>query len=380
MSEIPGVALLTGDAATVLATLGAASVQVCVTSPPYFQLRDYKVAGQIGLEATPGQFIAALVATFGEVRRVLRDDGTLWVNLGDSYGPDKQLLLIPHRFAIAMQDDGWYLRQDIVWAKPACMPESVRDRCTRSHEYIFMFAKQPRYYYDAEAIAQPAVKGAAGSTFTEGKTGINGMGRVGQGERVDNPTRNRRSVWSDISPEPSGDEHYAAYPTRLPELCLLAGSSPTACGACGSPWQRVAETERWNDREERRAEASGWVPRPGRTTEKNAQQRIHNTNGQTSGVRVLGHGWVPTCACPPDDSGRGVVLDPFSGSGSTGVAALRNGRRYVGIDLSTAYQEIATRRLTRAHYEAAYGVRHESERPVDGQIPLFAAGGAAHGN
>ena len=172
-----------GDCRTILASLPAQSARTCVTSPPYFGLRDYGVAGQIGLEATVEAYVAELVAVFREVRRVLTDDGTLWLNLGDSYAanrsyqvtdnkhrdvgndmpmrvPDglkpKDLIGIPWRVAFALQADGYYLRQDIVWAKPNPMPESVTDRCTKSHEYLFLLSKRPRYYYDAAAIAEPA--------------------------------------------------------------------------------------------------------------------------------------------------------------------------------------------------------------------------------
>ena len=414
---IPGVDLLPGDAAAVLAGMAAGSVQCCVTSPPYFQLRRYLEDGhpdgalEIGQEATPREFVAALVAVFGAVRRVLRDDGTLWVNIGDSYGSGevgrhdsvqgreidgkrvtsksttrqhcnvstavrpKSLLLIPHRFAIAMGDDGWICRQDLCWSKPAPMPESVQDRCTRSHEYVFMFTKQPRYYYDAAAIAQPVEHPNRSGTNPShvGMMTAHARDRRREPDQPINtagPTRNRRSVWADIPPEPSGAEHYAAYPTRLPELCLLAGSSPTACGGCGSPWRRVVEVEK--------------APRGDSFGGKKIGDYDHGQAGSPymATVRSTTTGWAPTCACPPDDTGRCTVLDPFSGSGSTGVAALRNGRRYIGIDLKDEYHDIARRRLTKAHYETAYGVRHERERVADGQLPMFASivGGGADGD
>ena len=377
VGAIPGVDLLTGDAAAVLAGMDAGSAQCCVTSPPYFQLRDYGHPDQLGMEATPRAFVAALVAVFGAVKRVLRDDGTLWVNLADSYGPNKQMQLIPHRFAIAMQEDGWICRMDNVWAKSSAMPESCTDRCTRSHEYIFMFTKQPRYYYDAAAIAQPSVTNDPRRPHTsEGARSLDGRETWHSGERRDGSdfsTRNRRSVWADIPPEPSGAEHYAAYPTRLPELCLLAGSSPTACGGCGSPWRRVVERVKHGPPVDYEGK---WQGESGQSSGRRilANVRAARAAGNAhdapfSGPRTTG--WAPTCTCPPDDTGRCTVLDPFSGSGSTGVAALRNGRRYIGIDLKDEYHAIARRRLERAHYETTYGVRHERERVADGQLPMF---------
>lgn len=144
--------ILVGDCLNLLRQMPDQTVHCCVTSPPYFALRDYGVEGQIGLERNFHEFLAALIEVFREVRRVLRDDGTLWLNVGDSYGPDKKLLGQPWRLAFALQDDGWYLRQDIIWHKPNPMPESVRDRCTKAHEYLFLLSKSPRYHFDHEAI------------------------------------------------------------------------------------------------------------------------------------------------------------------------------------------------------------------------------------
>lgn len=219
--------LLTGDALTMLRTLPDASVQVCVTSPPYWGLRDYGMAGQLGAEKLPSEYVGRLVAIFVEVRRVLRDDGTFWLNIGDSYtsgnrtwrDPDKKnhargmserattppglrpknLVGIPWRVAFALQDDGWNLRSDIVWAKPNPMPESVSDRPTRSHEFIFLFTKSLRYFYDAAAIAEPVTRGYAGSTFTSGKTAKAGLSRTSKKPREEKATRNARSVWTRAS-------------------------------------------------------------------------------------------------------------------------------------------------------------------------------------
>lgn len=222
------VTLYHGDCRDVMPRLEPGSVHCCVTSPPYWGLRDYGNDRQIGLEQTPEKYVAEMVAVFREVRRVLRDDGTLWLNLGDSYtsgmrgayatdrkygrarasdsrpptppGLDaKQLVGIPWRVAFALQADGWYLRQDIIWHKPNPMPESVTDRCTKAHEYIFLLSKSARYYYDAESVKEPVVS-----------TGYIGLGR------------NRRSVWT-IATQPYSGAHFATFPPKLIEPCILAG-------------------------------------------------------------------------------------------------------------------------------------------------------------
>jgi DNA modification methylase len=247
-------------------------VQTCVTSPPYFGLRDYGMADQIGLEQTPDAFVAELVAVFREVKRVLRDDGTLWLNLGDSYARQggkesnqprhwdgresdpgamhstrhvdnlggglkpKDLIGIPWRVAFALQADGWYLRQDIIWHKPNPMPESVKDRCTKAHEYIFLLTKSDRYFYDAEAVAEDSTggtKGAAASFKREdskrGAVGIapNSPMPTHRPDRddtqYDGPTRNRRSVWT-VATKPYSGAHFATFPPDLIEPCILAGS------------------------------------------------------------------------------------------------------------------------------------------------------------
>jgi site-specific DNA-methyltransferase (adenine-specific) len=225
---------LTGDTREQMRRLPDGVVQTCVTSPPYFGLRDYGMSGQIGLEATPAAYVATMVEVFREVRRVLRDDGTLWLNLGDSYGKGKSLLGVPWRVAFALQADGWYLRQDIIWHKPNPMPESVRDRCTRAHEYLFLLAKSERYYFDADAVKEPAVNTRKpGRKITDtretygvggGNAGLNGlMARYHDGEM---PThRNRRSVWT-VTTKSFQGAHFATFPPDLIEPCILAGSKP----------------------------------------------------------------------------------------------------------------------------------------------------------
>lgn len=315
--------IYTGDCRDVLATLPAASVQTCVTSPPYFGLRDYGVDGQIGLESTVDEYVSNLVDVFREVRRVLKDDGTLWLNLGDSYAAarggthqpaetlaggkngrtddggrvnrsrhdgynptrnaaaiglkHKDLIGIPWRVALALQADGWYLRQDIIWSKPNPMPESVKDRCTKSHEYIFMLSKSPRYYYDAAAIAEPTVTTTV-SKFTDGgrdkqrghgrrHAGFNGRYADKVAENGPPQTRNRRSVWT-IATKPFKGAHFATFPPDLIEPCILAGS-------------REGDT----------------------------------------------------------------VLDPFGGSGTTGLVSDRLGRAYILIELNPEYAAMGEDRI-----------------------------------
>ena len=270
--------LYIGNAVTVLTTLPEKSVQCCVTSPPYWGLRDYGVDGQLGLERTPDEYVANTVNVFREVRRVLSDDGTLWLNLGDSYaaggGSDtqrldklglrlgtgggkkhssrpcgraplanlkpKDLVGIPWRVAFALQADGWYLRSDIIWSKPNPMPESVRDRPTKAHEYVFLLSKSQRYYYDADAIAEPFTYGswsAEGDIAGRTKKGRHEPTPKGlqmtdradsaglRGECYPTNGRNARTVW-EIATKPYPEAHFATFPPELAERCIKAGSKP----------------------------------------------------------------------------------------------------------------------------------------------------------
>jgi DNA modification methylase len=281
------VRILQGDCRNVLPTLAAGSVQCVVTSPPYFGLRDYGVAGQIGLEPTPAAFVAEMVAVFGEVRRVLRDDGTCWLNLGDSYANDgkwggysgdkntesatgtegfrlrrltgmkpKDLIMIPARVALALQADGWFLRSDIIWAKPNPMPESVTDRPTSSHEHVFLLTKRARYFYEADAVREDRTQDEDATTFrggcyVGGQTDNGVLGRrtvVGNTRklrpsvqkggfggktadqaqpafRADYGSRNLRNVWT-IATAPYPEAHFATFPPELAERCIKAGSKP----------------------------------------------------------------------------------------------------------------------------------------------------------
>lgn len=226
--------LLLGDCLHGLRSLPDESVHCCVTSPPYWGLRDYGHADQIGRESTVDSYVTKLVEVFHEVRRVLRSDGTCWVNLGDSYGGKKQLAGAPWRVAFALQADGWLLRQDIIWHKPNPMPESVSDRCTKAHEYIFLLAKTAQYYYDATAVREPCsedMQRRAAAGHTRGARGKLDASRGdatslrGEHARVIDVSsgRNRRSVWT-VAQRPYKGAHFATFPADLIDPCIRAGS------------------------------------------------------------------------------------------------------------------------------------------------------------
>jgi len=375
-----------GDAIEVLKTMPEQSVHCCVTSPPYFGLRDYGVEGQIGLERTPEEYVDKLVQVFREVRRVLRDDGTLWLNLGDSYngsggaGGDynpgglkegqpkypgrkvsglkpKDLIGIPWMVAFALRADGWYLRQDIIWHKVNAMPESVKDRCTKAHEYIFLLSKSKQYYYDADSIREPLSEQRAkqagklvdpGNDAKKRKKQIEHDKKRGSGGHFDghkwrmNPLgRNKRSVWT-VPTQPFPEAHFAVYPPALITPCILAGTSPQACPTCGAPWERVVERIAGASKEcpktQAAHEARGGTGKPSGTVGKSGGGRIDSIS------RTIG--WQPTCSCSDNDgSGRCVVLDPFAGSGTTLLVATQHYRKSIGIELNPEYIEIAKRRL-----------------------------------
>lgn len=382
----------------------------CVTSPPYWGLRDYggepsdwpavsyapmaglqpvEVAAQrccLGLEATPEAFIGHLVLVFREVQRVLRDDGTLWLNLGDSYASGelgrhdakagarvgdvnplhradgslrdkkarglprqqaglrtglkpKDLVGIPWRAALALQADGWYLRSEVVWAKPNPMPEPVTDRPTKAHEQVFLLTKSPRYFYDAEAVREPLVKGVAGSRFDRGKTGENGMGRVQDGDREDNPAgRNLRTVWT-IATRPSRVSHFAVMAPALAERCIKAGTSEHGCcAACGAPWVRVVEREG----------CDVGRGKTGHTRERGVGRRGGGVDrelppGYAPVVHTLS--WRPSCPCEPSAPVPCRVLDPFGGSGTTAAVAAVLGRVGSLCEPNQAYIDIVPLRF-----------------------------------
>ena len=305
--------LLCGDAVECLKTLPAESVNMCVTSPPYYGLRDYGESDQIGIEASPREYIERLAAVFDEVQRVLAKDGTLWLNIGDSYagsgkGPmslalagngknknlynkesriyevpktwegikPKDMIGIPWMLAFALRDRGWYLRSDIIWHKTNCLPESIKDRPTKSYEHIFLLAKSPHYYFDYMAIREP-LKDVSAERYRRGRSATNkyadkqGISSAHEDfSDFDQQFRRKRDVWEVSTNSYKMDEHFAMFPERLIEPCVLAGSK-------------------------------------------------------------IG----------------GVVLDPFFGSGTTGAVAKRLGRSYIGIDLNAHYLEKAQERIDR---------------------------------
>ena len=223
------VEIIIGDCLASLKTMPSQSVHTCVTSPPYFGLRNYEMDGQIGMEGSPQAFVARLVDVFREVFRVLRDDGTLWLNLGDSYAKNKNRLLIPARVALGLQQDGWILRDEIIWHKPRTTPAPVKDRTVAAHEMIYLFAKQPRYHFDYLAIEEaskyPGQTKKAGKAFRDlEKSDPNAAKKRPSADReiVVRDTRRKRSVWS-ISPSPYKQAHFATFPPDLIEPCILAG-------------------------------------------------------------------------------------------------------------------------------------------------------------
>ena len=350
-----------GDVLTVLARLPSDHFHAVVTSPPYWGLRDYGVEGQIGLEPTPEAYVAKMVEVFREVRRVLRPDGTLWLNLGDSYagsgkgiGSDhgkavitdedipatdwkslglksKDLMGIPWRVALALQADGWWLRSDIIWHKPNPMPESVEDRPTKAHEYVFLLTKSARYYYDAEAVKETS-EYQPGEREDVPRGGFNGKyddGNHPGSFRAIRPTRNLRDVWT-IPSQPYPEAHFATFPEALVEKPILAGTSEKGCCAeCGAPWERVTENKPMViDRSERTHELG----------------RTRASGTMTAPAESKTTGWRPTCthdaAVVPC-----TVLDPFAGSGTTLAVARRLGRNGVGIEPNPAYVKLAEKRL-----------------------------------
>ncbi len=367
------------DANKFLWQLESESVHCVVTSPPYYGLRDYGVDGQIGLEETPQAYLARMVAVFAEVRRVLRSDGVAFCNMGDSYASvwgsggrrnlvgnpgrtgrsdtvtrtmfkEKDLMLMPHRLAIALQDDGWFVRSDIVWKKPNPMPESVTDRPTNAHEYVFMLTKSARYWADMDAVREATDPNAKpGKAFRNGRVYVNNVAfnnsttERGEDTSGNGPTtagRNLRSVWT-IATQPTSEAHFATYPQELVSRCVKMGAPAKTCAECGAGWVRVVEVsggtigKSWHDHDnDLNAGQSqiGFGLGAAKSNEGNTYQRI------TKGFR-------PSCECASDETQPGLVLDPFMGSGTTGLVARRLGRDYIGCDLSAEYVAMAQARL-----------------------------------
>ena len=387
----------TGDVMEGLAKLASDSVHCVVTSPPYWRQRDYGCDGQIGLEETLGEYIENLVVVFREVRRVLREDGTLWLNVGDTYNgsgkggggnsfqeinvgslsvrgkstwesslKSKDLCMIPARVAIALQADGWWLRSDIIWHKPNPMPSSVTDRPTTCHEYLFLLTKSAKYYYDYVAIMEETTGNAHHRGHGVNPKAAGRNSRIYQdrdpqhsSERKIRPKqnesfsravnrivsrRNKRSVWT-IATQPFSDEHFATFPEKLVEPCILAGSSEVgACPECGKPWERIVKMKLSFESGSGKA---GNVP-----VGKNPEGV--QGGGMTGDIRLgpCVHtktiGWECNCNCgyTRKDAVPCVVMDPFCGSGTTGVVALKHRRDFIGIELNPEYVDMAEKRMT----------------------------------
>ncbi len=392
-SDNGSVRLYCADVMDGLAQIEPGSVRCVVTSPPYWGLRDYGVDGQIGSEPTPDAFVTKMVEVFRAVRNVMTDDGTLWLNLGDSYAQSggqlrgteetkekaisrqklrgtstgqhggwesrasraantatgglkpKDLIGIPWRVVLALQADGWWLRSDIIWHKPNPMPESCTDRPTSAHEHMFLLAKSSRYFYDAEAIREEAEYGFSQEIGAKiwNRSGVpTEPGRTPGARTIpgDGGTRNRRNVWT-IPTQPYPDAHFATFPTKLVEPCILAGTSEKGhCPECEKPWVRVVERtggtigKSWHDHGNDAAAGMSQVPvKVG---------SVKDASGQLYQVKSLG--WQPTCKHglePVPD----VVLDPFAGSGTTMAVAVKHGRKTIGIELSEEYCRLIRKRV-----------------------------------
>ena len=363
-----------GDVIDCLKQIEPETVQAVITSPPYWGLRDYGVNGQIGLETTPEEFVEKMVETFREVNRVLRKDGTLWLNLGDTYAASgkgggggsfqnndlvkkiskknqrrkavngykpKDLCGIPWRVALALQADGWYLRSDIIWSKPNPMPSSTKDRPTVSHEYLFLLSKRAHYYYDNEAIKEDASdyderNGRIGAYQNKAMYGTgDGTSQTGTASR-DLSKRNKRTVW-EIATEPCPDAHFATFPRALVEPCILAGSSPKACPKCGAPWRRVLEPSK---------EYAKYL---GKSYHDHANDIYQGLSQKKKFPRTFADyltvDWEPTCKCDGNDgTGKCIVLDPFGGTGTVSLVAQALQRSSIYIDLKPEYLDMALER------------------------------------
>ena len=363
--------VLEGDVREVLKTLDDESVQCVVTSPPYWGLRDYGVDDQLGLEATPEEFVENMVDVFREVKRVLRNDGTLWLNLGDTYCgtghkgehtdpkhkegrngqkialnnkvaglKSKDLIGIPWRVALALQADGWYLRSDIIWNKPNPMPEPVKDRPTKSHEYIFLLTKSAKYYYDAEAIKEKG-EYPAGTRAAKASDARSSMGFVNSRPpeyKIYDGTRNKRSVWK-ITTKPYKEAHFATFPEELPEICIKAGTSKAGCCAkCGKSYKRIVETgDKYTD-EVYVGQATKNYKSAKAQNPSDVKRRVLESMREKTTV-----GWEVDCDCNADKVPC-VVLDIFAGSGTTLRVASKLGRKGIGIELNPEYIKILKKR------------------------------------
>jgi DNA modification methylase len=369
MSDV-GYEMRQGDVMERLREMPDTSIQCCVTSPPYWGLRDYGVEGQLGLEKTPAEFVERMVEVFEEVRRVLRVDGTFWMNIGDSYATEggrgearmvelgnpsenamteprarghasgtkaapglktKDLCLIPERLILALQDAGWWVRSRIAWVKGSAMPESVRDRPTSAWEHIWLLTKASKYFCDMEAVRTPqsSTSHGGGKPGPHRQMAMSGRHDGNPAMGILNGGANLRNWWK-INSENFPEAHFATYPSEIPRRCILMGTSAKGCcPECGAPWERVVERTAMeidrsgNHPEELRTRTSGQMTKPPTSTTT---------------------GWRPTCGHDGDPVPC-TVLDPFAGSGTTLMVAEQLGRDSIGIELNPEYIEIAHRRI-----------------------------------
>jgi len=345
--------LYCGHAIEVLQKMSAESVDCVITSPPYFALRSYTDdEREIGKETNPYDFVQSLVEVFREVRRVLKSDGTLWLNLGDTYMArnkgnlkQKDLIGIPWRVAFALQEDGWWLRQDIIWQKPNPMPESIRDRCTKAHEYIFLLTKSKKYFYDNEAIKEPVKQDWGTRNRKNGKYHKEGSGlQPHSGLEKSYKTKNKRSVWT-IAPKPFKGAHFATFPPKLIEPCILAGTSAKGnCSACGAPIKRIVETNNPSKQSADYDNDLNWANTNQKTSNPQSSKSLHRNKGGVYSSAIT-KGWKSTCECNAEIR-PSIVLDPFVGSGTTCVVAKEHGRHFIGIDLNEEYLALANDRIT----------------------------------
>lgn len=392
------VRLYHGNILEIADLLPSHSVHMMVTSVPYWGLRDYGEDtacdwpdgwyGQLGMEPDPQMFIRHMVLIFKRLYRVLRNDGTLWLNIGDTYSQGfigrtdshrrnkhgvftnghqmpgstggearvrkapkgykrKCLMFMPHELAIAMRNDGWYARSEIIFAKKNPLPERGLDRPVRSHEFIFLFSKKPHYFYDREAIREKTGKEASWGEYQKAlgtNTGAD-SDRYSKGYRkrskcLTHPNgHNKRDVWP-MNTEPYPESHFATFPLALPRTCILAGTSEKGvCANCGSPLQRVMSPA-----------SGGTIGHDWNTHEKNNRPTKGNTvKGGKELYATYNRGetlnWKKTCGCKTKKCKPAVVLDPFSGAATTGVVALQQGRRYIGIDVKKEYLDLSWKRL-----------------------------------
>lgn len=389
------------------------SVNCITTSPAYYGLRKYLPVGhpdagkEIGAEQTPEAYVENMVVICRELRRVLRGDGVFYLNLGDSYWTrsnqrddgkrtviknyagtadlpawkdyaaqgkvryssghaylkDKDLMMIPHQVAIALQKDGWYVRQDNVWKKPSMLPESARDRTTRCHEFVFQLTKSRRYWYDFYAVAEPTSGSTGGNFSLKSAKQQPNHGAMTMNRPVDKGFRNLRSVWT-INPKAFkndyDDNHYAVMPQELAELCIKAGCPPFVCSDCGKPYLHVVTSESASADSERDYQG---VPE----YQSNRKQRQEpKKKGAVGTPKIIDHGYKPDCDCGAPAI-PGTVIDPFMGSGTTARTAVALDRHFVGCDINQSYVDMALESL-RKPFEAKVIERPEADLTL---LPFF---------